>query len=84
MANATFRAVSLELHGVGKYRQINTVVEAARCLLEYWPEKKQQGVAFVAALLACQAAIDGRGSAEAAREALIAAANEADIFLMED
>ena len=82
MANATFRAVSLELHGVGKYRQINTVVEAARCLLECWPEENQQGVAFVMALLACQAAIDGRGSAQAVREALIAAADEADIFIM--
>jgi hypothetical protein len=84
MANPTFAMVSLELHGVGKYRQINSVVDASRCLLEYWPKEKQQGVAFVMALLACQAAIDGRGSAQAAREALIAAANEADIFFMEE
>ena len=70
------------MHGIGKYRRINSVVEAARCLLEHWPV--QEGDAFVAALLACQAAIDGTGTAEAVREALIAAAEEADVFIMRD
>jgi hypothetical protein len=79
--NPTFRVISLELHGVGKYRQINTVVEAARCLMEHWPEDKQQGDAFTAALLACQA---GSGSGQAVREALIAAAGDADIFIMRE
>jgi hypothetical protein len=82
MANPTFRVVLLELHGVGKYRRISTVAEAERCLSEHWPADKQHGEAFTAALLACEAAIDGVGSGGAVREALIAAAGEADIFIV--
>ncbi len=82
MMDRTFRSLSLEVHGTGKYRTVSSVVDAASCLLEYWPG--QTGEAFVAALIACQAAMDGNGSAEAVREALIAAAREADVFIMRE
>jgi hypothetical protein len=36
------------------------------------------------ALLSCQAAIDGTGTAEAVGDALVAAAEEADVFIMRE
>jgi hypothetical protein len=37
MANESFKAISLEVHGIGKYRQVRCVLDAACCLLEHWP-----------------------------------------------
>jgi hypothetical protein len=79
MVNGTFRPLSLELHGVGKYREVGSVYAAVECLTLHWPV--ENGGAFVAALLACQEAVDGKGTAQAVRSALIVAALEAGVFI---
>jgi hypothetical protein len=44
----------------------------------------QESEALVASLFACQAAIDGNGTPEAVRDALVAAGHEADVFIMRE
>lgn len=52
-------------------------IEALRCLNDLWPDRR--GPYYVAARSYCRAAIDGRKSAEEAREVFISAALEADL-----
>jgi len=49
-------------------------------LVAEWP-KAGRGPAYQAALRACLAALEGTGSADAARRAFVAAAREADIYV---
>jgi hypothetical protein len=82
MPNESFKPISIELHGTGKCRTISSVFDASDCLLQHWPEAKQHSNAFVAALLACQDAIDGVGTPQAVRDAVVEAAAEADILVV--
>lgn len=59
-------------------RGLVDVEGAARFLVNRWPEVK--GSAYREAALACREAMSGTGSAEDAREALIAAAESAGIL----
>lgn len=70
-------AVEIEI-GLGKYRHIATVEDAARQLLGDWPGS---GKAFVRAQQACLDAIEEKASTDRARKAFIEACREADIFV---
>ncbi|AGB72262.1 hypothetical protein RTCIAT899_CH14420 [Rhizobium tropici CIAT 899] len=65
----------------GGTRRINSVHQAAELLLEYWPV--ENGEEYVAAVRICLEAMLGAVPAEAVREALIKAAREAGISVMQ-
>lgn len=71
--------VELELEKVGSYRTVRSTEEAAECLLYRWPV--HDGKAWLAAQRACLAALDGKSTADKARQAFLKAADEADIFV---
>lgn len=77
------RGVELELHGIGKYRNVTSTEEAARHLVgTEWPENESP--AFKAAVRACIKALDDfrdRALAEKARQAFIKAADRAEIYV---
>ncbi|HWJ71933.1 MAG TPA: DUF982 domain-containing protein [Kaistia sp.] len=61
-------------------RGLTDVEGAARWLLERWPEGVRRPRSYRPALRACLAALDGEGTVDAARSALIKAAADADIL----
>lgn len=70
--------VPVTLSSEGKKRfTIRSVREAAWILAERWP--RFDGAAFMRALRACAAVMDGRRSSNHARRALMLAAREADL-----
>ena len=71
--------VTFETQKLGVYRTIASAEEAARALLTDWPA--QSGPAFMEAQKACLAVLEGRKAPEAAREAFLAAAEEAGVFV---
>jgi hypothetical protein len=69
-------------HGrFGLHRCIESVREAAKCLIDRWPEN--HGKAYLAALHACHDALGGELATEIARQAFIAAAREVGILIGE-
>lgn len=58
-------------------RLVSNVVEAAECLTLRWPATA--GRYYWAAQEACLAVLDGRASADEAENALLRAADEADV-----
>ena len=75
-----FALVVVKSSPVGQLRDINSVREAAEALVGDWPMKRTRP-ARRAAILACQDALAGRVTPEVARQAFIAAAQEAGIFV---
>jgi hypothetical protein len=75
------KGVTLALEGPGKFSTISTIQEASWALIEDWP--LEEGDALNKALFALEQAINGKKSAEAARLAFIAAAQEAGIEIKE-
>jgi hypothetical protein len=73
------RSVELELSRMGEVRSISNLHDATQCLLHRWPAKS--GKAYTKARAACLNALDGHVPAYYAREAFVAAANEAKILL---
>jgi len=76
------KGVELELHGIGKYRNVTSTEEAARHLTTIWP--KPDGPAFDNAVKACIAALENtrkKALASKARQAFIEAAEDAKIFV---
>ena len=71
--------VDLELHGIGGYRTVRSTDDAALCLLQRWPTGK--GKAYMVAQRTCLDALEGRATAENARQAFIKAAREANIHI---
>jgi hypothetical protein len=71
--------VDLELHGIGGYRTVRSTEDAALCLLERWLTGK--GKAYMVAQRTCLDALEGRATAENARQAFIKAAREAKIHI---
>jgi len=61
-------------------RIVSDVGEAARMLVEDWPDDFQASETHVAAKKACLAALQGKGDIRAAREAFIEAAREAGLL----
>jgi hypothetical protein len=72
--------VTVETRKVGKMRVIASTEEAARFLLTEWPVD-ETGPAHLLARIACIAVLDGEKPPEHAREAFVAAAVEAGIFV---
>ncbi|WP_028753701.1 DUF982 domain-containing protein [Rhizobium leucaenae] len=77
----TFKPLHLQLHGTGKYRHVNTVLGASECLMDRWPVS--EGVAFEKALMACLDGMHDRVGGEVVRAALIEAAREAGVGVIE-
>jgi hypothetical protein len=77
----SFPSVQLAVHGLGKYRVINTVEEASRTLLDRWPP--DHGEAFEQALKTCVQAMNNEAAPEAVRAALVKAAEEASVGVRE-
>lgn len=76
-----FPAVTLVLGESGGSRRVNSVHQVAELLLEHWPV--ENGEEYVAAVRVCLEAMLGAAPPEAAREALIRAAREAGISVMQ-
>lgn len=78
MTDDKYFSVPVTLSAGGKKRfTIRSVREAAWVLAEKWP--RLDGSAFMRALRACAAALEGRRSATHARRALLLAAREAEL-----
>jgi len=71
--------ITFETQRLGRYRTIGSAAEALRALSEDWPT--DAGDALTIAQETCQAALDGDMDPEAAREAFLAAAEEAGVFI---
>jgi hypothetical protein len=67
--------------GNGKRCVISRVQGAARCLLDDWPKERRGKGKHLAAMKACYAFLEGRTTTEDVRDAMIAAAQEADILV---
>ena len=75
-----YRTIVIETRKPGRLRVVGSAREAAEALVRDWPEGGR-GPATSAATWACLAALEGTGPVEKAREAFIAAAKEANIFV---
>lgn len=75
------KPVEIELHGLGKYRAVATVQDAAYVLLHLWPV--DEGKAYARAKVALINAYEGKASVEAAREAFVKAVEEAGLIMRE-
>lgn len=73
--------VSVELHGPGDYELIFCTRDAADCMLGDWPV--DDGERFHDALRTFMLVMDGRAEPDEAREAFVAAAKEAGVFVVE-
>lgn len=76
-----FPAVTLVLGERGGFRRVNSVHQVAELLLEHWPVGS--GEEYVTAVRVCLEAMLGAVPPEAAREALIRAAREAGVSVMQ-
>ncbi|MBM7050161.1 MULTISPECIES: DUF982 domain-containing protein [Rhizobium] len=76
-----FPAVTLVLGETGGHRRVNSVHQVAELLLEHWPV--ESGEEYVTAVRVCLEAMLGAAPPEAAREALIRAAREAGVSVMQ-
>jgi hypothetical protein len=61
-------------------RHVSSVSEAARMLVEEWPDEFQASDKHTEAKKACLAALKGKGDIRAAREAFVEAAREAGLL----
>jgi hypothetical protein len=64
----------------GIKRVLTSVEGASRFLTQAWPGDKQRPTYF-AALRACLAALEGTGTADQARAAIVEAASDADVLM---
>lgn len=71
-------AVALETEEQGKLRVICSTAEAAEFMLNHWPVER--GPLYIEAQKACLAVLGGEQPPEFAREAFVAAADEAGIL----
>ena len=75
--------VTIETAKLGHYVMINSTERAAEFLLNEWPDTVE-GKAYVAAARVLVEAHEGRATIDEAREAFIAAAREAGVFIYEE
>lgn len=73
------KPVTFETLTLGLYRTVTSTAEAASVLMDDWPT--DEGDAFLAAKAACLAVLAGDADPDSAREAFLAAAEEADVFV---
>ncbi|GAC1043154.1 DUF982 domain-containing protein [Rhizobium sp. No.120] len=74
-------AITLTMEGASKFRRINTVRDAVEMLLDHWPI--DDGEEYLAAVHACLEAIHGRIAPEAVRDAMLKAAEEAGVSVLQ-
>ncbi len=75
------KPITFETLRLGQYRTVASTQEAARALVADWPI--QRGRQLRAARKTCAAVLDGRKPPSEARNAFIAAAVEAHVFVRE-
>lgn len=80
MKRRPFPPLKIAVHGHRGYRSISTVHEAYECLTTHWPA--HDGVCFIVALETCLDAMDDKVPPEAVRQAVIKAAEEAQIAVI--
>ncbi|MGV2187356.1 DUF982 domain-containing protein [Rhizobium rhizogenes] len=61
----------------GRFQTVTGPSEALNCMADLWPDRR--GPFYVAARSVCRAAVDGRKSAEEAREVFVSAMREAHL-----
>ncbi len=71
--------VTIETLTLGRYQSVSSAAEAARILLDEWPV--DEGEAFLAAKAACLAVMAGKAEPVTSRDAFLAAADEAGVFV---
>jgi Arc/MetJ-type ribon-helix-helix transcriptional regulator len=71
--------VTFETRRLGQFRTVASTSEAARALLEDWPEEENE--ATTEAMEVCLTVLEGNGDPAAARDAFIKAAEEAGVFI---
>ncbi|MCD1266092.1 DUF982 domain-containing protein [Shinella sumterensis] len=71
--------MTFETAKLGQYRTISSTAEAAHILLSQWPNAT--GKAYAEACDVCLAVLGGREPPDAARQAFLLAADEADVFI---
>lgn len=71
--------VTIETLTLGRYQSVSSAAEAARILLEEWPV--DEGEAFQAAKAACLAVLACEALPVTARDAFLAAADEAGVYV---
>lgn len=76
-----FQPVGLAMHETGRYSVIHSVEEAADALLREWPT--DDGEDFCEAVKVCFEGMHDRASPEEVRAALIRAAREAHVMVIE-
>ena len=76
-----FRPLGLAMPCIGEYRVVNSVHSAAITLLQHWPA--DDGEDFADAIIACLDAIYGDTTPERVRSALLSAAAEANVTVLE-
>ena len=76
-----FRAVTLATGDAEGYRRVNSVQDAVRTLLQHWPI--HDGEEYVTAVAMCLEAMLGAVCPDAARDALIRAATEAGMSVVQ-
>lgn len=72
--------VTLSLGPLGEYVVVASTSQAVECLLQQWPE--QHGARQRDALDTCYKVLDGHRSSVDARQALVAAAEEAGVLVV--
>jgi ribosomal 50S subunit-associated protein YjgA (DUF615 family) len=75
------KPITFETTRLGQYRTIVSTQEAARALMNDWP--LQKGRQLKTARKTCEAVLEGKKPPSEARNAFIAAAVEADVFVRE-
>jgi len=76
-----FPAVTLVMQSTGEYRRVNSVQAATETLLEHWPI--DDGEEYLTAIRICLDAMMGTVRPDVVREALIKAAEEAGVPVMQ-
>ncbi|MDQ0996853.1 hypothetical protein QFZ34_002035 [Phyllobacterium ifriqiyense] len=76
-----FETVTVETKRIGRYRVIASVEEASEYLVYDWPVEK--GKLQLDARIACLDCLEGAVSTDAAREAFVAAAKDAGLYVKE-
>ncbi|KKX25312.1 DUF982 domain-containing protein [Rhizobium sp. LC145] len=76
-----FRPVGLAMHSIGRYIVVHSVEEAAEALLTGWPT--DDGEAYFEAVKVCFDGRHDRATPEDVRRALIRAAFEANVMVIQ-
>jgi hypothetical protein len=78
------KEISVEIHGIGGYRNVHTVADLASILIsDRWP-KKAGNTAFRHALAQCLSALENQGGRNRARKAFVEAARDVGITVLPD